>query len=258
MSFLYNAACNCVTGNIRSNNEDNLFFDNQILAEEHAGLSHTVCKKFNQNMLAFAVFDGMGGAADGQIASYIAASSFKQDLAQISASGMFSETIFANIVAHMNTRVVSRASTEHNNMGTTVAAIGFCDDEVYVCNVGDSRIYRFRDRKLTQISMDHVGKLPPFLEGNKRRKPGLTQCIGMSQDELSLEPYIVTGETKPDDRYLLCSDGLTDMVSNAEIEMILAEETSTEIAVTRLTNLALQNGGRDNTTIILVHVFETY
>ncbi len=256
MGFAYDAACLCVMGNIRSNNEDNLYFDGLVLDEEHIGLTEVLYKRLNENVLAFAVFDGMGGASDGQLASYLAAASFKQDMIPVLESGMLSETVFSNVIAHMNTRVSSQAEAFHNNMGTTVAAIGFCDQDIYICNVGDSRIYRFRNEKLTQISMDHVGKLPPFLEGEKRRKPGITQYIGISQDELTLEPYIVTGEIKAGDRYLLCSDGLTDMVSNKELLAILLEKRDVSDTVRLLTERALLNGGRDNTTVLLIQIVE--
>ena len=135
-------------------------------------------------------------------------------------------------------------------MGSTIAMLMFFGDQPYVCNLGDSRIYRFRDDELMQISEDHLEPVPP----GSGRKPRLVQHLGIFEEEMRLEPYIAKGALKRGDVFLLCSDGLTDMVSPAEICLILKETRSEKRAVERLIELALEHGGRDNTTVIVCRI----
>ena len=134
--------------------------------------------------------------------------------------------------------------------------------QVVFANVGDSRIYRFRNRTLTQISMDHskvqrmisMGLLTPEQARKDPSRHVITQYLGMSP-EVRVSPYIVTDQSlQKGDIYLLCSDGLTDMVEDTQIEAILQKEKKLSDAVKALFEEAMKNGGRDNTTIILVHI----
>ena len=107
-----------------------------------------------------------------------------------------------------------------NSMGTTAALLAFAEDAVYSCNLGDSRIYKSDREKFCQISQDHV--LGRSLFG----KAPLTQYLGMEEENLQLEPSISRQEIKIGDRFLLCSDGITDMLSDGEIADILSREYS--------------------------------
>lgn len=257
MRFCLEAACGCNTGRLRKNNEDNYYFEQQILRQENNGLRIPLYKRFSRETVCFAVFDGMGGHEDGQVASYIAADIFKRDCEQIERGGMLSENFFSLAVNHMNDAVCIEAQRLKNNMGTTAVMIGFCDDLIYICNIGDSRAYRFRDNHLIQISMDHTEAIPPFMQGSRQRKPKLSQCIGISPEELLLEPYLAQGYVKKQDRFLICSDGLTDMLSDNEIEEILSSERDSGVCVQQLIDKALEHGGKDNVTAIIVRAIET-
>jgi protein phosphatase len=113
--------------------------------------------------------------------------------------------------------------------------------------VGDSRAYRLRDGEFLQLSVDHVEKRP----GREHRKAPLTQYLGFGSDEILLEPHIAKGMIKRDDLYLLCSDGLTDMLSNFEISDIMINNPEPETCVKKLIDAALEHGGRDNVTAIV-------
>ena len=135
-------------------------------------------------------------------------------------------------------------------MGTTAAILLFAPDEVYACNLGDSRIYRLRDNELSQISVDDIEHIPEGVH----RKAGLTQFLGIPDDELSLDPHIIKCEIKRGDIYLICSDGLTDMLTNLEICSILRQHISVRQSVEHLIMQALRRGGRDNTTVIVTRI----
>lgn len=256
MQFCLKSVCISNTGKVRENNEDNFYFDNQILEKEHSGLVIPITKEFSGNRICFAVFDGMGGHANGQLASYLAANSFQKDCEQLNDMEEVSDSFFNDAIFHMNHVVYENAEQLHNNMGTTCVILGFSNELVYVCNVGDSRAYRFREGNLVQISMDHVETIPPFMKSFQRRKARLSQCIGMSPKEIVLEPYLAEGIIKEKDTFLICSDGLTDMVSEEEIENILLQQTDIKEQVTILLDTALKNGGRDNITIIAIQITE--
>ena len=256
MQLSLDAACGCDIGKVRTNNEDNFYFNGETLEMENPGLVSPFHRRFNQNTIFFGIFDGMGGAEDGQVAAFLAARSFRRDCQGIKNTEMLSESFFFRAVEHMNDSVYLEAGQKKNNMGSTAVLLGFCADALYVCNVGDSRAYRLRDDRLVQITIDHVETIPPYLKGSRRRKARLSQCIGISPDELRLDPYIMQGIAKRGDIYLLCSDGLTDMVDDSLIAEILNSGEDACICVQRLVQTALDRGGRDNTTAIVVKVLD--
>lgn len=243
------AACMCHIGRQRSNNEDNLFFDGVLLEQEHH-TSHLSYRVIADGRGCFGVFDGMGGAEDGQVASYLAANTFAECCAAQEESQDLTEEHFTDAVQRMNTAVYLEGKRRGNNMGTTAVMIGFQGDAFIVANVGDSRAYRVRGGQMSQISLDHSEVLTA--EQRLQRKPRLTQCIGRSPEQRRLEPYIASGFVEAGDRYLLCSDGLTDMVGEKEILSVLEQEIPAECQVEQLVTLALDNGGRDNITVIVI------
>ena len=101
-----------------------------------------------------------------------------------------------------------------------------------------------------QLSTDHIERRP----GRESRKAPLTQYLGYGTEEVLLEPYIAKGEIRRGDMYLLCSDGLTDMVTNFEITDIMLKSADTESCVQELIRSALEHGGRDNITVIFCKI----
>ena len=132
-------------------------------------------------------------------------------------------------------------------MGTTAAMLLCEDGELTLCNVGDSKVFRFSGDDMRQISKDHVSA-SPF-----GTKPPLSQNLGIPPDVLLIDPYLSHGRCKDGDRYLLCSDGLTDMLTSDEIAVIVRDNPIGE-AATMLVEQALEHGGKDNITVILLEI----
>ena len=191
----------------------------------------------------FGVFDGLGGEEFGEIASLIAAKRIRNTV--------FDRKLKEKASAYCveaNKAICDYADeNEIFAMGTTAAFMVFAKKEILLCNIGDSRIYFFSDDKMEQISYDHV------LLGTQYAKPPLTQKLGIREEELVLDPFFSSGTYREGDVFLICSDGLTDMVPLEEIkEIVLQEETQNCASV--LIEKALENGGRDNTTVIVCKV----
>lgn len=190
----------------------------------------------------FAVFDGMGGEACGEIASFVAASHsqlFARDKTEY-------EEYLYELSELLNEKV--REETEARSlvlMGTTAAMVQFCGTDIYVLNAGDSRVYRLLKHELKQLSVDHIA----IGYGGK----AITKFLGLPGDE-KLRPYIATGEYKAGDVYLLCSDGVTDMLTDQEILTLIDNKKSPGESCRDLIAAAMANGGVDNATAILLRV----
>lgn len=238
------------TGYWRHNNEDNFWCLGNFLPQLHNGTDDVISGKDSglENDF-FAVFDGMGGERRGEAASYIAADTFGKCLDEYIQTGMTHRAILYDACYTMNDEICAYAR-EHKirAMGTTAAIMEFAGGSAYLCNLGDSRIYRLRGEKLTQLSQDHVAS------GYFGRKAPLTQCLGIEPTEMILEPYIRRCELRPGDKFIACSDGLTDMVSDREIHEVMDKNDSPENCVQELLAKALKNGGRDNVTIAVCEV----
>ena len=156
----------------------------------------------------------------------------------------------------MNDAVAAEARKVPGRVGTTGVMLCFSEDEVYCGNVGDSRAYRFHRSALFQLSTDHNDAKFLRDHGVVGRKPRLTQYIGLDPEEMMIEPSYAKEKLQQGDRYLLCSDGLTDMLDNLTLCSILKNSATVQQGVEALMDAALERGGRDNITIILVEVEE--
>ena len=147
-------------------------------------------------------------------------------------------------------------------MGSTLAALYMDEGMAVGCNVGDSRIYFIRGGKLAQLSVDHtivqqmvdMGVLTREEARVHKKKNIITKNIGIFPEEMLIEPHFTEPVSLQEgDMFLLCSDGLTDMVRDEEIEEILSKKEIT-VQADALVKAALKNGGRDNVTVLLVKV----
>ena len=248
MSFMIESACYCLQGNIRTKNEDNFYFNGKYLNIPNCGLKAPLHmkKKLNSNIY-LAIFDGMGGEYYGDIAAYSAACYMKQTeklyfrISSVTESSL--KKLFSNLNEIVNDR---KKELKANRMGSTMALLCFSRGKIYSCNMGDSRIYRFRKGEFTQLSEDHV--LDFAIQ--KHRKLPLFQHLGMDTSEIQIEPYIFKEKIKDEDRFLLCSDGLTDMLTNDEIACIMHMSIDETQCVEKLMKAALDKGGEDNISII--------
>lgn len=249
------AACCSNTGKVRKNNEDNFYFRGYYLESDNMGMSEAVnCRELLKSGTGFAVFDGMGGGDFGELASFEAAK-YMKEVFETDIKPESVHDFLKNLCLDMNQRVVDK-EVELNNyrMGSTVAGLFFKNGYIYAFNLGDSRIFCLRDSEFMQLSCDHTDEQYLNQKGITGRKPRLTQHLGISPEELQLEPYITKLKYKRGDRYLICSDGLTDMLTNFEITDILLTAGNVKNCTNNLIQSALDNGGKDNVTVILCEI----
>ena len=236
-------------GLVRGNQEDNFWCDGSFMPQVNSGTAGVFTGTMNaEDVPAFAVFDGMGGESCGEAASWLAAEGFDEYYKENKKKFRQDPRIYTEEVSkHMNRKVCAFAEENHiRSMGSTSVMVLFGDDWFAASNLGDSRIYTLTDKKLLQISTDHV------FRGGGYRKPPLVQYLGLEESEGDLEPSFVREKITPGMRILLCSDGVTDMIEEDELEKLMSMEESVEKTAEVILNTALEHGGRDNTTLILL------
>ena len=255
MGKVLSAACTCHMGYLRKNNEDNLYFHGKILPEQNKGLKNVYSLEAAlEDIPCFGVFDGMGGESRGEEASYLAALTMQQKVKASKELICAPSGFLEDLVQEMNDAVCERmAGAKVGRMGSTAVMLYFDEELVYQCNVGDSRAFRFRENEFVQISENHTDE--EFLKKNGiNRKPSLTQHLGIHPEEMALEPHIVKFAVQEGDVFLLCSDGLTDMLTNLELCEIIKETPDSRECVQKLLEAVLARGGRDNVTIMVIRV----
>ena len=207
----------------------------------------------------FAVADGMGGAKAGEVASAMATEAFGGDLDSAEAP----EVQLARMMREANRRIYDLAVSDeaHRGMGTTLTAAKVIGDDISLGHVGDSRAYRLRDGELEQLTRDHslvaelerTGQITAEAAEHHPQRSIITRALGPEPD-VEVDTYTVTA--KDGDVYLLCSDGLTGMVSDDELGSILRSAKQLDDAAETLVRAANQNGGRDNITVVLFRLGE--
>jgi serine/threonine protein phosphatase PrpC len=206
----------------------------------------------------FVVADGMGGYRGGELASQLAvttiADAFKrrefEGAPHDSVPGQASELARAVQMANAAILETAKKRPELEGMGTTVCAARFSTNKkrVYIAHVGDSRCYRMRGGVLKQVTADHT----MADHGVKGREAAhLSRAVGIWP---TVPIDIVMAVPQPDDIYLLCSDGLTKMVSDDVIAAVLRDEEDLKLAVEKLVAAANARGGKDNISVVLVRV----
>ncbi len=208
----------------------------------------------------FVVADGMGGAQAGEIASGIAVSVFERGLPDAPGSP---EERLVSMVGDANEQIhdLSVADAEHAGMGTTLTALYVGEDDVAIAHVGDSRLYVWRDSELTKLTRDHSlveelveeGRLTPEEADEHPQRSIITRALG---PEHNVAVDSQTFHARDGDLFLLCSDGLTSMVSEKDVAQMLAAGQSLAETARSLVAAANDAGGRDNITVVLVRVAE--
>lgn len=209
---------------------------------------------FDEARAVFAVADGMGGHLAGEVASRMAIEAVQRMARENERPGIAAlreavacahETILAHAQDHI----------ECAGMGTTLSVLWLGENYAYIAHVGDSRIYRLREGSLTQITQDHslveelvrAGLITREQARTHPRRNIITRALGTHGEN---EPDMLVTDVQDGDVFLLCTDGLTGMVPDDEIERTL-RDCGMEAAADRLLALALDAGGRDNVTLIL-------
>ena len=206
-----------------------------------------------------AVADGMGGHAGGEVASAIAINSLTDLLPLLLDDGIdldSKEDLFLNITHEIDQKILdkSKAQPELSGMGTTLTALSILDNKIELLHIGDSRCYRYRDNKLEQLSYDHTvmqelldqGRLTPQEVFDHPQRSLLTQAL---MGDSGLDPILLTFEVKKGDQFLLCSDGLTNVLSDYEISKII-EANDADLIPQALIKEVRSKGAPDNITII--------
>jgi len=202
----------------------------------------------------FVVADGMGGAQAGEVASKTAADAFDVDLPDGPPEQILRETILS---ANRSIHELARNDPSRAGMGTTLTAaiVSAEREEVAIGHVGDSRAYRLRGGRLEQLTRDHSlveemrrkGQLTDAQAEDHPQRSIITRALG---PEPEVEPDVHSVPAAPGDVFLICSDGLTTMLDEAQIGKLLARATSMSAATRALVDEANRAGGRDNITVL--------
>ena len=229
-------------GKIRSNNQDSAYAGHDL----------------------FVVADGMGGHAGGDVASAIAVNRIREadkeyataaeaefalQSALIAANSLLTETVFEH--------------PELTGMGTTVSAMVRVGDQIALAHIGDSRIYRFRDGELKQVSIDHTfvqrlvdsGRITEEEAMVHPRRSVLMRVLGDVDASPEIDTWIL--DTKPGDRWLICSDGLSGVVKHDDMRAALASHEGPKAVADRLLKQSLDAGAPDNVTIVILDIADT-
>lgn len=245
----------CDPGKLREINEDNLFINGSFLPELHVA-TYSVTKRYSTLFKPlFCVFDGMGGYDAGEKASYLAAA-VTEKLFRSTSHLSRSKQLLPDICTQANLTLCDEMLKGNiERLGTTAAMLLFSGKQYFLCNIGDSPIFLLRNDSLLEISKEHTERrLYEAIMGQKSdpgKKFRLTQNIGIFPDELVLEPYFSQGQLMEKDTFLICSDGITDMLDTMQIKYIL-QQKNVAAAAQELLCRALDAGGKDNITAIVI------
>jgi PPM family protein phosphatase len=207
----------------------------------------------------FAIADGMGGAQAGEVASRLAAAALKE-----SGAAAGGEHRIYDLIQEANRRVYARSSTDPttSGMGTTITVALVENGNVAFGHVGDSRAYLIRDGRMEQVTEDHSlvnelmksGKLSPEEAETHPQRSVITRALGTDPD---VDADTFTIEAQAGDVFLLCSDGLTDMVGEREIqELVERNRENLDAALKSLVKAANRGGGEDNITVVAFEIAE--
>lgn len=235
-------------GCIRDNNEDMILVGDTFIRDDSLSETYEIdpSKRF-----LMALADGMGGHNSGEVASSDVLHNlqfFYSDIPSGLCACDFNEVIYEWLTS-MNNILEAKGRVEPalKDMGTTLVALALYENNFYWMNCGDSRLYRFRNGKLEQLSIDH--SLSNLL-GEKGHSNVITNCIGGGCDNSYIDIVKCTSDVKVGDMFLLCSDGLSDMVSDRMIENLLNDGADAY----QLCDEAENAGGLDNVSVALITI----
>ncbi|MBX9612119.1 MAG: Stp1/IreP family PP2C-type Ser/Thr phosphatase [Burkholderiales bacterium] len=248
--MIYDFCTHTDPGRTRENNEDSVTFD----AASRLGI----------------LADGMGGYNAGEVASGMATTYIKSELGRwLSEAGHVASLremrrALEICVDNANRSIFNAANSnsQYSGMGTTLVVGVFLDDRVLLGHIGDSRVYRLRGRQLEQITKDHsllqeqidAGLISPEQAATALHKNLVTRALGV-EDSVMLE--VNEHMVEPGDLYLMCSDGLSDMIDDAAIALVLDSDASLPQKAIQLIENANAGGGRDNISVLLAQAGES-
>ena len=256
-------------GLVRTNNEDHYsvmrrYRSREVLLTNMPPDSHSIRK---DEAYALAVADGVGGAAFGELASMLAlrtgceltgkAFNWNFQLSESEIADLEEKMNVCMQLIHRRLKKEAEVNASYEGMGTTLTGALTVGLDAFITHVGDSRAYLFRRGTLHRLTKDQtlaelmasLGLIATVDEAAQRFKNTLVSCLGGNFDKVEVQTTHVVMEDG--DQLLLCSDGLTDMVSDADIASILAHPSAPQVRCQELTDAALNGGGKDNVTVVL-------
>lgn len=235
-------------GCVRNNNEDMIFaYDKFVRSEAY----QTEFMTENVDRFVIALADGMGGHLAGEVASADTLENLRFFVSDMPKGLSVSEVNKAMEVwlesIHKIITSKGHADPSMEGMGTTLVAVIYYEGKYFWINCGDSRLYRLRDGKLAQLTTDHSLNT---LRGEKRHSNIITNCIGAGCKHTYMDMVEFTDDFRHGDVYMVCSDGLSDMVSDDVIEQMMINGVSAN----RLCEAAIEKGGFDNVSVCVFSV----
>ncbi len=255
-------------GGIRSKNEDNFYFNGAFMKKDSLTDPLCISTKTSGQRFIFAVCDGMGGEEFGEEASFLAVQVlhefYKKSFRTSTVLSDLKESI-DNHIKKSNKIIYEQSLSLGKRMGTTLASIVFCRDKAISLNIGDSRVYLLRGSNLKKLTTDHteaerlirLGVLNSYTARFHKSKNLLTRYLGTNpffgimEADYSDELTVLKGDT-----YLVCSDGLSNFLTDEEIQFHLSVTGTSASICKDLLNLALGNYGTDNVTVSVIKILD--
>jgi len=246
--MLLKSEINSDIGCVRANNEDMILIGGELFRDKH---TKQILELSDTARFATIVADGMGGHSGGEFASEIALKCFDEFVLKLP-DGIDEIEITSNLKqwAENTHRYILNKSNEMPNcegMGSTFCGLLFFGEMVLALNIGDSRIYRYRSGILRQLTTDH--SINQLTGDRSHASNQIYNSLG-GGDSIFIDIKNLSGQILEEDIYLICSDGLYDMLTDDEIERIVTEDQS----VDALINAAKNAGGKDNVSVILLEI----
>lgn len=246
----------CGPGKVRKENQDN-FYLNGIIKNDPTDAGIQRIQNQAHDRALYAVADGMGGEQHGEMASWFTVRGMSALDCEKGADG---------VVEYLGERnaEICRFIVSNGGVRSGSTFVGLCmrGGEAEIINIGDSRAYLLRRDRLYQISKDHtlvsqmlnLGTITKEQARTHPERHKLTQHLGIFPDEMLIEPYTGIGKLEAGDLFLLCSDGLYDMLDDEQIKKLLMNSGSLSERAAALYAAAMDAGGRDNITVLLIGV----
>lgn len=239
-------------GCVRANNEDMILLNGEFYRDESF---EDYCTIHDYSRLEAIVADGMGGHEGGEFASELAVQAFDDFLMglpdELTPEQVITQTKQWAQDTHQMITAKGLEMPQYAGMGTTFVGLFTYEGRVFMINIGDSRLYRYRNQALKQISEDHSMR---NLTGDASQQSNLIFNSLGAGDSVFADVFDITERILPDDYYLICSDGVTDMLSDEQIDALLDEATAANtpsgVIVDQLVEAAKAAGGKDNISVI--------
>ena len=238
-------------------------FDSWFLSDKGVRYNNQDSCLVNRDLGLFVVADGMGGHSGGEVASSMAVETTEEILLQPKTLKLSPREVIIEAYEEASRRIFDKAAHQNPElagMGTTMVMLYLRDKTLYVGNVGDSRCYLFKRPYLWQITEDHsllneqlrAGVITEQQAQTFVGRNVITRSVGYERD---VHPDIFERQVQPGESFLLCSDGLSGLVTDQRIAQIMSENPPDK-AVRACVEQALQNGGHDNVTVLILHFYE--